>query len=127
MHTLRGLLVMFALAASTACGGYSPASPTPTPTTVVPDGSTASVTIPMGAASLGDRAYNPGDLTVAVGSTVIWVNTDTVVHTTTSNASGWNSGSIAPNQRFATTLQTAGTFAYHCAIHPGMVGTVIVR
>jgi plastocyanin len=25
------------------------------------------------------------------------------------------------------TFQTAGTFTYHCQIHPGMVGTIVVH
>jgi plastocyanin len=58
---------------------------------------------------------------------VTWVNTDTVSHTSTSNASGWDSGIIAPGRQFSSTFTTTGTFPYHCAIHPGMVGTVVVR
>lgn len=128
MKTLHCLLLTIALAASTACGySSSPASPTPTPTPPAPDRGGASVTIPLGAAGLGDRAYSPGVLTAAVGTTVTWVNTDTVAHTTTADANGWNSGALAPNQQFSTTFTTAGTFVYHCAIHPGMVGTVTVR
>jgi plastocyanin len=64
---------------------------------------------------------------VAVGDTVTWMNTDTVAHTSTSDASAWDSGSVAPGGQFSRAFQTAGTFQYHCAIHPGMVGTVVVR
>jgi plastocyanin len=34
---------------------------------------------------------------------------------------------VAPGGQFSLTLPTAGTFRYHCTIHPGMVGTVVVR
>ena len=81
----------------------------------------------MGAQVLGNRAFTPGDVEVAVGTTVTWTNTDTVSHTSTSDASGWDSGTISPGRQFSFTYQTAGTFPYHCAIHPGMVGTVTVR
>jgi plastocyanin len=64
---------------------------------------------------------------VVVGTTVTWMNSDSEAHTSTSDVSGWNSGSVAPGGQFSVAFQTAGTFAYHCAIHPGMVGTVIVR
>ena len=123
----KTIVIALLVTLGAGCGkGYSstPASPSPTP---APVGPSSSVTIPTGAASLGDRAYSPDEITVAIGSTVTWTNTDTVAHTSTSNGSGWNSGTIAPGQQFSTTLQTAGTFAYHCAIHPGMVGTVTVR
>jgi len=76
---------------------------------------------------LGDRAYNPDSINVAVGTTVTWMNTDTVSHTSTSNASGWDSGIVAPGGQFSFAFQTAGTYRYHCAIHPGMIGTVVVQ
>ena len=64
---------------------------------------------------------------VAVGTTVTWMNTDSISHTSTSDVSGWNSGVVAPGGQFSFAFQTAGTFPYHCTIHPGMVGTVVVR
>jgi len=69
----------------------------------------------------------PDDLNVAVGTTVTWTNTDSVAHTSTSDEAGWNSGSIGPGRQFSVAFQNAGTFSYHCTIHPGMVGTVVVR
>jgi len=81
----------------------------------------------MGAQVLGNRAFTPDDVDVAVGTTVTWMNADSIAHTSTSNASGWDSGTIAPGRQFSFTYQTAGTFPYHCAIHPGMVGTVVVH
>jgi plastocyanin len=81
----------------------------------------------MGAEVLGNRAYSPDALDVAVGTTVTWVNADSVSHTSTSDASGWNSGIIGAGGRFSFAFPTAGTFAYHCTIHPGMIGTVVVR
>ena len=89
--------------------------------------SAASVTIPVGAERLGDRAFVPGSLDVAVGTTVTWVNTDAVAHTSTSDAEGWSSGIVSPDGQFSSTFQTAGRFPYHCSIHPSMVGTVVVR
>ena len=123
-------LVVFAVGCS---GNYSstPVSPTPvSPTAPVPPTApigSASITIPMGAATLGNRAYSPGEIAVAIGDSITWVNVDTVAHTSTANGGGWDSGSLAPGQQFSTTVRTAGSFAYHCVIHPGMVGTVTVR
>jgi plastocyanin len=114
-----------------ACGGTgtSPStapSPTPPPPANDPP-SSSSVAIPVGAQSLGNGAYMPDELDVATGTTVTWMNTDLESHTSTSDGSGWNSGTIAPGGRFSFTFQRAGTFRYHCTIHPGMVGTVVVR
>ena len=132
-------LVRFAAAATlsllaVACGSNysSPSSPSPAPApapTPAPTagGPSSAITIPMGAEVLGNRAFSPDEIEVSAGTTVTWANTDSVSHTSTSNASGWDSGIIAPGRQFAFTYQTAGTFPYHCAIHPGMVGTVVVR
>lgn len=76
---------------------------------------------------LGRNAFDPDDVTVEVGTTITWTNNDTVSHTSTSDVSGWNSGIVAPGQQFSFAFPAAGTYSYHCAIHPGMVGTVVVR
>ena len=81
----------------------------------------------MGAEALANRAFVPGDVSIAAGTTVTWMNTDAVSHTSTSDGQGWNSGSLAPGRQFSFTFQTAGAFPYHCAIHPGMVARVVVR
>jgi plastocyanin len=81
----------------------------------------------MGAEVLGNRAFAPPDLEITLGTTVTWTNTDSVAHTSTSNGSGWDSGLIQPGRQFSFTYQTAGSFPYHCAVHPGMVGTVVVH
>jgi plastocyanin len=132
MISIRLALVAAISIGAIACGSdySSPSTPSPTPAPTpapVTGGPSSSVTIPMGASVLGNRAFTPDDVDVAVGTTVTWMNTDSVAHTSTSNASGWDSGTIAPGRQFSFTYQTAGTFPYHCAIHPGMVGTVVVR
>ena len=132
MNSIRLALVAAVSIGAIACGSNysSPSTPSPTPTlTPAPTtgGPVSSVTIPMGAERLGNRAFTPADLDIAVGTTVTWMNTDSVSHTSTSNASGWDSGIISPGRQFSFVYQSAGTFPYHCAIHPGMVGTVVVR
>lgn len=130
MSTLRLVAAAIVLVSAAACGGsYSSPSTSPSPTpTPTPGGPVASVLIPIGAQSLGNRAYTPAELDINVGTTVTWMNTDAgVPHTTTSNAPGWDSGTVQPGTQFSHTFQTAGTFAYHCNIHPGMMGTVVVR
>jgi len=114
-----------------SCGGSSssPTTPTPTPTTPTAPATSisATVSIPVGATSLGAGAYVPSPVTIAPGGTVRWTNDDTITHTTTSNTSVWSSGNVSPGGHFDMTFPTAGTFPYHCAIHPGMVGTVVVQ
>ncbi len=132
MLSLRFVVVSAILMSAIACGdSYSPpASPSPSPApspTPTPGGPSSSVVIPVGASTLGNRAFAPAELNVAVGTTVSWMNNDSVPHTSTSDVPGWNSGTVAPGGQFSLAFQAAGTFPYHCAIHPGMVGTVVVR
>jgi len=128
--SLRLVVLSSLLVITVGCGSnYStPATPSPSPSPApAPGGPSASVAIPIGAETLGNRAFAPDALSVAVGTTVTWTNSDAVAHTSTSNAPGWNSGSIAPGGQFSVAFPTAGTFPYHCAIHPGMIGSVVVQ
>ena len=139
MAPTRIVLSCLLLLSVAACGGYSsPSSPSPTPAPVpapspspapapTADGPTYSIAIPSGASVLTTTAFNPDVTDVAVGGTVTWTNNDAVAHTSTSNGTGWNSGTIAPGGQFSFKFQTAGTYQYHCAIHPGMVGTIVVQ
>jgi plastocyanin len=138
MWSLRLSAVSALVLLAAACGSSdssTPTSPTPSPTAPAtpsptppaPSRASSSITIPMGAEFLGNRAFAPADLEIDAGTTVTWMNTDRDSHTSTSNAPGWNSGTISPGGQFSFAFQTAGTFPYHCSFHPGMVGRVVVR
>jgi plastocyanin len=130
MLSFRLVVVSVAIMAAIACGGSSSSSTSPSQTPPLPapaPGATSSVAIPVGAASLGTSSYAPDDLNVTVGTTVTWTNTDSVLHTSTSDGQGWSSGAIAPGGQFSVAFPRTGTFPYHCTIHPGMVGNVVVR
>jgi plastocyanin len=72
-------------------------------------------------------AFTPGSLSVSVGTTVKWTNNDGVTHTVTANdGSSFDSGPIAAGASFSFKFMTAGTFNYHCTIHSGMTGTIVV-
>jgi plastocyanin len=71
-------------------------------------------------------AFDPPDITVAPGTTVTWVNNDSVPHTSTANDESWDSETLQPGQSFSFTFDTPGTFPYFCEIHPSMMGSVTV-
>jgi plastocyanin len=129
MSSARLFFVVALMTSAAACGSgsYSAPSPAPTPTPAPTGGQSSTITIPVGAEFLGNKAFTPPDLNVSVGTTVTWTNTDRDSHTSTSDTPGWNSGTISPGRQFSFTFQSAGTFPYHCSFHPGMVGTVVVR
>ena len=71
------------------------------------------------------------DITVPVGTTIVWTNEDSNSHTTTSgvppNVSGiWNSPFLEEGQKFSHTFTKVGEFRYWCRIHPFMTATVTV-
>jgi plastocyanin len=120
-------LVALLISLSLGCDSSSSSTPTtPTPTPTPTTGGTA-VSIVMGASILQSTAFSPNPVVVAVGGTVTWTNNDTVAHTSTADGGTWNSGTIGVGGTFSRTFSTTGTFAYHCAIHPGMIGTVTVQ
>ena len=96
------------------------ATKTSTPTqTATPD--------PSLSVNITGFAFQPGTLTITVGQTVTWTNNDPMAHTVTSNTAVWNSGTINPGGTFSFTFTSTGTYAYHCAFHGSMTGTIIVN
>jgi len=76
--------------------------------------------------SIFNFAFNPSAITVRAGTTITWTNNDSASHTVTSDTNTFASGTLSTGQSFSATFSTPGTYAYHCAIHPSMTGTVIV-
>jgi plastocyanin len=71
--------------------------------------------------------YAPSPDTVTAGQTVAWKNNDSITHNATDGGgiSTGNVGSGATSAAIA--MNTVGTFVYHCTIHPGMTGTLVVK
>jgi plastocyanin len=111
--------LMLAACSGTSTGAYGGTS------TGATGGSTAQVV-------MKNIAFQPSQITVAVGTTVTWVNEDSVTHTvesgTRDNPTGlFNSGDVAGGASFSYTFDQPGTYDYFCRIHPGMNGQVIVQ
>ncbi|MGE5173306.1 MAG: plastocyanin/azurin family copper-binding protein, partial [Betaproteobacteria bacterium] len=69
--------------------------------------------------------------TVPVNTTVKWTNIDTILHTvtgTTVPANGAFDVQVNPGASVCLKFTSAGTFNYHCSIHPTtMIGLVTVQ
>jgi plastocyanin len=74
-----------------------------------------------------NTAFNPGTLTVSAGTTVTWQNNDGTTHTSTSDNGVWDTGNIPGGTSKTLTFSNAGTFKYHCSLHAGMSGTIVVQ
>lgn len=78
--------------------------------------------------AIADFLYKPADLTVPAGTTVEFTNEDSTPHTATSKESGtFETGSIDTGKSATVTLDKPGTYAYYCAFHPFMKGTITVE
>jgi hypothetical protein len=71
--------------------------------------------------------FSPNNVTITVGAGVTWTNTTSVMHTATDDGGAWDTGIVAPTQSATLAFANAGSFTYHCSIHPDMTGTVLVK
>ena len=108
----------------------------------------STVIIPMGASNphFDTEAqfwYSPPVLTIHVGDTITWLNSDKEIHTVTSGTGidrgelaqaktqgkpdgYFDSGPFKPGDSWSFTFEKPGTFYYFCTIHPWMVGALVV-
>ena len=122
-----GLMLMLGLVAcggSTTSGSSSNSSP-------------ASVSVGTAAVSLGTAAvrisatgqltFDPAMQTAHVGDIIQWTNTGSVMHTITFDTQpSLSDPTLQPGATWEVKFTTAGTYQYHCSIHAGMVGTIVV-
>jgi plastocyanin len=93
------------------------------------------VSIVKGASNMGNKAYSPNPIQIQRGTTVVWRNDDTTLHTAvsgkgmsdTSLGKMFESPPIAPGKTFSYKFDAVGTYDYFCTLHPAMVGTVVVK
>ncbi len=104
----------------------TPAAPTPAPA----ETSAATPTAAGGAAgasvTIQDFSFQPADVTAKVGEDITWTNKDNVTHTVTLDDNSVDSGNLANGATFIHPFTAAGTFPYHCNIHPSIKGTITV-
>ncbi|HET7584868.1 MAG TPA: metallophosphoesterase [Gemmatimonadaceae bacterium] len=77
--------------------------------------------------AIDNFSFTPGTLSVSRGTRITWVNRDDVPHQVVSVDKRFApSPVIDTGQRFSLALTKPGRYGYFCAIHPRMVGTVVV-
>ena len=98
----------------------------------------ATVTNALGSSTPGcedtNACFIPNPVTISVGETVTWENTDNAAHTVTSGSPAdgpdgvFDSSLImAGGATFSHTFDDVGTYDYFCMVHPWMQGSVIVE
>lgn len=128
LPTVLALTVMaLAGCGDTSMGPYG-GSGSPSPQT--------DVAIAQGASTLGTAAFspNPFSASFATHPTIVWFNGDQgsgglygsagTTHHLVSDIGLFDSGLMGPGSSYSFTFGAAGSFAYHCSIHPTMKGTI---
>ena len=102
------------ISCSKSGSGYGSGSTTPPPAS--------------NAVSIVNMSFSPATLTVKAGTTVTWTNNDNMDHTVTADDASFDSGNMAMmGGKYSKVFSTAGTYTYHCTIHPTMKGTIVVK
>ncbi len=71
--------------------------------------------------------FQPAELTVAVGDTVVWINNDIVPHTVSALDDDWNSGELRADGSWRQVVLGNGAQPYYCEYHPNMRGSIVVK
>jgi amicyanin len=79
------------------------------------------------AVTIDNFTFTPPELTVAVGTTVKWVNHDDIPHNVINKDKVFRSKALDTDDSYSFTFASAGTFDYFCGLHPHMQGKIIVK
>ena len=73
-------------------------------------------------------AFVPATLTVPVGTTVTWTNTDEDPHTVADRGDAhlFRSAALDTNAKYSFIFSKAGSYDYFCTLHPHMIGKIVV-
>jgi plastocyanin len=77
--------------------------------------------------TIDNFTFTAPELTVAVGTTVKWVNHDDIPHTVVEKKLSFRSKALDTDDAYSYTFASAGSFDYFCSLHPHMVGKIIVK
>jgi plastocyanin len=72
------------------------------------------------------QTFVPATLDVTPGTTIEWINKDSMPHSATSDGR-FDSGPILPGKTFHWTAQGNGRIDYRCIFHPSMTATLEVK
>jgi plastocyanin len=79
------------------------------------------------AVKIANFAFDPATITAKVGDVVAFTNNDTTGHTATSDTDpACTTDTIQNGATGALVFNVAGSYPFHCKIHPNMKGTITV-
>ena len=77
--------------------------------------------------TIDNFVFEPGRVTVKVGTTVTWTNHDDIPHTVASKDRAFKSKVMDTDESYSFTFSTPGEYTYFCSLHPHMTGTIVVE
>jgi amicyanin len=77
--------------------------------------------------TIDNFSFTAPELTVAVGTTVKWVNHDDIPHNVVATNKAFRSKPLDTDDSYSFTFASAGTYDYFCGLHPKMQGKIIVQ
>jgi plastocyanin len=75
---------------------------------------------------IANFTFNPPEVTVKPGTTVVWKNADDIPHSVVAESGKFHSRPLDTGETFSMTFAQAGEFGYFCGLHPHMRGKVTV-
>jgi plastocyanin len=117
-------IVAFAVVGCSGGGsGYGSSTATPTP----PTGASSGASTSAGGATIDEQnfAFVPSTLTVKVGDTVTFTNSDSAAHNV--KIDGQELGSQNQGESKTWKATKAGSFPFSCVVHPSMTGEITVQ
>lgn len=76
--------------------------------------------------TIADFAFSPADITASVGQTITFTNNDSAPHTATLDDDSCGTANLSDGDSGGLTFTVAGTYPFHCEVHPNMKGTITV-
>jgi plastocyanin len=105
------------------CGGGSSSS-----SSAKSGGSSTQTAVAGSGVKISDFKFSPASVTVKPGVRVTVSNEDSATHTVTADdGHSFDTGDIAQGQLHTISISKPGSYPYHCAIHPFMHGTLVVK
>lgn len=77
--------------------------------------------------TIDNFSFTAPELTVAVGTTVKWVNHDDIPHNVVASNKAFRSKPLDTDDSYSFTFASAGSYDYFCGLHPKMQGKIIVK
>lgn len=135
----RGIATLVTAVALAACSGGATTAPTTAAGTEAPPGTQAPAATTAGAAVCADSTgtttveaavggFEWGPVSAKVGDVITWTNSDTAAHRVALDDGSCSMSGNIPGSggKASLVFSVAGTYPFHCAIHPSMKGTITI-